>query len=169
MQDSRQARFAALYQRSSPQLLRYIRLTEKKSLPEAEDIIQDIFLKLWERRNRLSNIESLENYVFIMMKNQLINERKREHVKRNALQHIGDSRAINLTEQHVLYRELNKAFESSIHDLSPKMKQAFELQNAGVKTETIASHMSISISVVKNHLCKAKQRIRTRIALLHTN
>src|SRR5690348_4952500 len=75
--------FATLYTEYFPRLYRYVFFTIR-SRADAEEIIQDIFLKVWERKETLAAIRSFEDYLFIMARHRLFDQAKQQASRQKA-------------------------------------------------------------------------------------
>ena len=134
---------------------------------EAEDIVQDVFLKLWERRELLDNI-SLTSFLFMMVRNSCLNYLKHRQIADTVQQRIPDTETAER-----LYAADFVPDPSSLliqKELPPKCKEAFVLSRLnGLKNREIAEHMAITEKVVEKHITRALKRFRDglrRYALL---
>jgi len=133
---------------------------------EAEDIIQDLFVKLWEQRNHIVFNTSIKAYLFQSARNGCLNYIKHKSVESKYLEHYvkvsPDSFYENALEVEETRRLLNKAVES----LPPRCRQIFELSRfAGKSIDEISELLSLSKNTIKNQLVSALKRIRTTIEL----
>lgn len=136
---------------------------------EAEDIVQNAFLKLWERRELLENI-SLTSFLFMLIKNSCLNYLKHNQVAGTIEQRIPD---INKIEQlyaidfvsdpssQLQQKELTESIDQIMNELPPKCKEAFVLSRLnGLKNREIASKMDITEKVVEKHITRALKRFK---------
>lgn len=150
--------YKLLYNYYSPNLIRYILTFVKNSKEDAEEIVQDLFLKIWIKKETLININSFEAYLFRMAKNELINR----HVRQTKLNEIVQLKSVNdLTEtesvhEKVVYDEYLEAAQLAIEQLSPQRRKIFEMRTQmDMPIEDIAVELNITKSAVKKQLYEA--------------
>ena len=127
----------------------------------AEEIVQDFFVRLWEKRADIEIETSLKNYFFRSVKNLCLNQIKHENVK---IQHVKSviSEA-ELTEYSDHFQEVNlqKDIEKSIAALPEKRREIFRLsREEGLKYREIADKLNISIKTVEAHMGLAIKTLR---------
>ncbi len=128
----------------------------------AEDVLQEVFLKIWRDRSHLSGISNFNAYLFRMAQNQAINMLRRQsretlilaEIRRLSTEAAGAGELFSAKEvQFLLDRALNS--------LPPQQKRVYELsRDQGLKYEQIAAEMNISVSTVRNHMVQALRSIR---------
>lgn len=136
---------------------------------EAEDIVQDAFLKFWERRELLENV-SLTSFLFMLVKNSCLNYLKHRQVTSTVEQRIPDTDTAErlYTADFVpdpsvmlMQKELSTSIEHIMEELPPKCKEAFVLSRlSGLKNREIATRMNITEKVVEKHITRALKRFR---------
>ncbi len=138
-----------------------LRLTGSPEL--AQDLVQDVFLKLWKERIHLNQIENFSAYIFRVIQNQAINAIKRmanENLIRAKIKG-GMNESYTLTQETMEYRELQTQLEEILKKLPPQQRLIFKLsREGGLKHGEIAQKLNISPSTVKNHLVAALHTIR---------
>ena len=138
-----------------------LRLT--KSDFQAKDIIQDVFLKLWESRNILHHIENLDGWLYRITENKIIDflrktavEEKLRNAVWNRLQVSGDDAGEVLSQ-----KEYHQILRKAIEMLPPQRKLIYQLNKEGdLSYKEIAEELHISKHTVKNQLSSAMQSIR---------
>lgn len=155
--------FTQLYTHHLDNLFRYIFLVTK-SKEETEEILQEVFIKIWENRARLTTIDSFENYVFRCAKNKLLDTVRRQQVRERVLSEIKRSKAVSAhtTSDQSAYKEYYMLVQQAIEQLPTKRKLIFRLNiENGYSQEEIARHLKISDSVVKKQIYKASYFVRS--------
>jgi RNA polymerase sigma-70 factor (family 1) len=157
-----QSAFAELFLQNRHKLFSFLmRLTQS---PEAtEDVIQDIFMKLWRSRSSLREIDHFSSYLFKMAQNQCIT-----HFKRMAKETLIISRLASdvrpsqsTTEDQLALKEVQEQLQQAVSKLTPQQKLVFTLsREKGLKYDEIAAELNISSSTVKNHMIDALRIIR---------
>jgi len=159
--------FTQLYQRYSLRLLgRIIRLV--KSEETAEEILQTLFLKVWERRDQIDPDKSLKPFLFTIAQNLVydhfrrmaLDERFRnEFIKQYAedYQHIEEDLTFKQTQENVM---------NAIKALPPQCQKVFILfKIEGKSYAEICETLNISKSTVNNHLTKANSLLKSNLPL----
>lgn len=135
-----------------------------KSETEAEEIVQEVFLSIWQARERLDTISDPEAYLFTITHNAIYTQLKK--ISRNqqlvlkVAQRISEKQ--NPTEEFMAVRETGKLIQEAIRLLSPQQRAVYELsRQSGLSYQEIAEEMHISQNTVRNHLSVARKTIRT--------
>lgn len=158
--------FSQLYAAHINNVYDYIFLFTK-SKEETEELIQEVFVNLWEKREKLAEVESFKSYLFRAAKNRLITNVRHMQVRYRVLSEIGRSTdgSQPSTEYDVTYKEYHRVLQKAIAKLPPKRKLIFRLNiENGLSHDEIAQQLQISKSVVKNQLYKAYDFIRQYLA-----
>lgn len=158
---SREA-FCKLYTRHLNNLVRYVSLVNR-SQEETEEIIQEVFIKIWEHRERLREVDSFKSYLFRCAKNKLLDNFRRQAVKRRAFVEIARRKTIaaTTTTDEAEYKEYYYLVQQAIEHLPPQRKLIFRLKTEGGYTPSeIADQLNISSSVVKKQMYKAAHFVR---------
>lgn len=153
--------FREIYQRYWKKLF----FTAARKIQEAdvvEELIQDIFLKLWERRAGLQ-VERLDAYLFSAVRYAIIN-----HIKSNLVQekyanyaqyHYSDT--CSVTEEQLELDELIQVVEQQLNDLPEKTRQIFQMNRLEYHTiKEISSKLKVPERTVEYHLSQALKSLR---------
>ena len=154
--------FEQLYTTHLNSLHRYIFLFTK-SKEDSEEILQEIFIKIWENREKLSEVDSFKNYIFRSAKNKILDNIRHLQVKQRVLLEIKRTKEIaeQTTSNHCAYREYYKVVQVAIEKLPPKRKLIFRLNvENGLSPDEIALRLNISKSVIQKQTYKAAHFIR---------
>lgn len=139
-----------------------------KSLQLAEEIVQDVFLKIWLNREVLSKVENFDNYLYILSRNYTFNALRKiasEQLKRNEwAKHFEDDLDFDPDTASEDYLPL---LEKAILNLAPQQQKVFILKRRqGLKYDEIASQLNIAPETARKHLAAAQRNI---IAYIRTN
>lgn len=163
--------FTYLFHQHKNKLFGYLfRLTNSQEI--TEDIIQDIFLKLWKDKSDLINIVQFDAYLFRMAKNQAINSFK--NIARQTLLYAEYFDTLSIedysTDNLLQFDETQKLLNQIIETLPPQQKLVFKLsREQHLKHDEIAQMLNLSPNTVKNHIIQAintiKQKLKYQAAL----
>lgn len=160
------AAFRLLYDNYHNKVFFYIlRFTGSRQL--AEDILQEVFIKVWVGRDRMKDIRSLDAWLFTLAKHKIINGFKRISLEHTVIAEIAGNMAepVDATTQVVDYNEIKRALQTAIEQLPPQQKIVYRLRREqGLKNDEIASRLNISPLTVKKHIAQASQAIRILLA-----
>jgi RNA polymerase sigma-70 factor (family 1) len=165
-QGSREA-YAALYKHYLPKLYKYL-YEINRSKEDTEEILQDIFMKLWESKDELSNVKTLNSYLFRIARNKLMNLFDHQKVKRKAEDYLeknaGESG--NTSEDKYIYKQYSAVVQIAINSLPPKRRLVFEMSTQEELThDQIAERLNISKSMVKKQLYAANNYVKEYLQL----
>jgi RNA polymerase sigma-70 factor (family 1) len=135
-----------------------------KSQPIAEEIVQDIFLKIWIGRKSLAKIDHFSNYVFIITRNHILNTLHRKVRERNYLAHLSTILKENSIspEQELMGKESDAIINKAIFNLPPQQRLIYQLVRLnGMKLKEVAAQLGLTRNTVRNHLCRAVKFIRS--------
>jgi RNA polymerase sigma-70 factor (family 1) len=131
----------------------------------AEELTQDLFLKLWEKRQQLS-LNKLENYLFVSIKNAVIDHINSGLVANRYIDYYTTFGELNdqSTQNTIAYDELSEAIEKCLTKLPGKSQQVFKLSRLDNWTsDRIAKHLHLSEKTVGYHLTKSLKFMRAHL------
>lgn len=158
-----EAAFRNLYETYKNRLYGYI-LAIVHSPEAAEDLTQELFIKIWENRSRLREVKSPEHYLFVTARNRTLNYIRKAAYDAGRLRELQDAMtgASNNVEDHLYAGEYRRMVEEALQQLSPQRSLVFRLSRfQHLRLEEIAARLSLSRNTVKNHLVEALRFIRT--------
>lgn len=138
-----------------------------KSEQTARDIIQEVFLKLWEQRDDIHSINNMEAWLYRITENKVIDFLRKAAADKRLRQKIWCQlgQILNEAEQHVAVKEYNEVIKHAIDQLPPQRKLIYQLhREEGMNYQQIAEELQISKHTVKNQLFSAVQSIRRFIS-----
>lgn len=153
--------FAQLFDNFRPTIYG-VALRFLKSPVLAEEIVQDVFLKVWLKRNEMAVIKDINAYLFIMARNFIFDRVKKISYETAAQTALKDEPFfIDDTEYLVRQHQCQQLLQQAIELLPPQQKQVYYLAKVnGLSHEKIAGQMKLSKLTVKTHMAKALQTIR---------
>jgi len=139
-----------------------------KSELDAEEVVQEVFIKIWNNREELSVQKSFESYLFTIAKNGILNMIRKSKSEQAYLQYAKLHPEKNvLLDDELNFRELEKAYQAAIEKLSPRRKVIFLLsREQSLSNAEIAEKMNISVKTVENQMTSALSEIRKHLSSL---
>lgn len=142
---------------------------------QANDLVQECFVKLWEKRSTIKTTNSVESLLFVMLRNRCLNflrDQKMQSIAKN-ISSIGDHELQHLyqldflgREEKALEEKLHAAIQSSLKKLPEKRQLVFrKTKIEGKKNKEVADELGISVKAVEKHLNQAKDQIRKEMLL----
>ena len=161
-----QTAFELLFHFYYPGLVIYASQFTANNISDAEDIVQNFFIRFWEKHQQLKPGDSLKSYFFSAVKNRSLDFLKHKGVERN---YIGEM--IELSKNHLAYdtdlyipSELQEKIKHSINQLPEKCRDIFVMSRLeGLKNEEIASRLQISKRTVETQISKALKILRAEL------
>ena len=137
-------------------------LVNEKAL--AEDIVQNVFIKTWEKRKFLNQNFSIKGFLFKSVYNEYIDQyRKNKSVTILEKKYIEALDAI-VEEDYNVLEKLYLLVQKEVQNLPPKCKNIFLLsKQEGLSNIEISEHLNISIKTVEAHITKAFSLIREKV------
>jgi RNA polymerase sigma-70 factor (ECF subfamily) len=131
----------------------------------AEDVVQQVFLKVWEKREMLPAIEKFDDWLFIITRNEVINVLRKQSSLRHYLRHMQDLFEAEAggegPEEQLIVKQQRAIIQLAVKKLPPQQQQAYRLsRDRGMSYEEIATDMGLSINTVKGHISTALRSIR---------
>jgi RNA polymerase sigma-70 factor, ECF subfamily len=140
---------------------------------EVEDLIQECFITLWEKRETIDVQKRLESFLFVIVRNKCLNFLKNqrldfENISLDNLQIAELQYLYQLDlaekEEKSLEELLIQTFQESVNDLPAKMREVFvKCKLEGKKQKDVAEELGISIKMVEKQIAKAKKQIREQL------
>jgi len=133
-----------------------------------EELLQDVFLKLWNNRENIYSSQSIVNYIYTIARNHAIDHIRKNRVKIFSIDIIQGKEYSegNKGEEEVLYSEEEKRINKAINNLSPRKKEVFELHRVENFTyKEIAERLGISVSAVEKNISSAIKELRLKIGI----
>jgi RNA polymerase sigma-70 factor (ECF subfamily) len=130
----------------------------------AEEMVQEIFMKIWINRNTLNTVDNPGNYIFTMARNKTV-----DHIRKIANENkLRDDVKRRITEsqdsayERILLKESKQLIQDAVNQLSEQKQLIFKLSRTeGYSIDEIAKQLGISKSTVKNHIVEILKHIKS--------
>ena len=132
---------------------------------EAEDVVQDVMVELWRRRENIEVATSLKAYLYRAVRNRALNQLRHQKVAPRAEPEAADRIAGSPADRDFETREINMAVRKAVAGLPDRCREVFELSRIqGLSYGEIAKVMEISIKTVEAQMGKALRVLREELA-----
>lgn len=128
----------------------------------AQDIVQKVFISLWEKREDIDPKLSIKSYLFTSVRNKCLNHIRDEKKYRSQVLDLDHADfEIAVEEDHFGEEELKQKIEAALASLPPKCRQVFEMSRfQQMKYKEIAEELELSQKTVEAHMSKAMKILR---------
>ena len=153
--------FKTLFKQHAKGLLR-LAMSQLKSQAEAEEVVQECFLKFWEQRRELGNdLTAAKGYLYTSAYRAILNQLRRQHywiyedyTEETLTQHEPQSTKLE-------YEELEHVYKVALEQLPPKRRQVFLMsRQQGLTYAAIAQELNVSVKAVEEHMRLALKFLR---------
>jgi RNA polymerase sigma-70 factor, ECF subfamily len=143
-------------------VIRYIKHRE-----DAEEIVQDVFVKIWENRNRIDTFSSFDAYIFTIAYNTTIDLLRKRVCESKYFDYLVYRQQIEMAPDvtdEIGFKELSERADLLVNRLTPRQREVFFLcRKEGLSHEEIAHRLHISVNTVKNHMVSALAFIKSHL------
>ncbi|MDR2009569.1 MAG: RNA polymerase sigma-70 factor [Bacteroidales bacterium] len=132
---------------------------------DTEDIVQDIFFKMWINRKDFILTSSLKSYLFTAVKNSVINIIKHEGIKEKYIQYQKNYEDSSENPDKIENSELGNKINTIISELPERRREIFIMSKLeGLKYKEIAEKLNISVKTVENQMGEALKFLREKLS-----
>jgi len=141
-----------------------LRITKSKI--QAEEAVQDIFLKIWQNRDALAEVDHFENYLYIISRNHLFNSIKKIARETSQITEFNQKEAgIIDTDSNIKDEQYNTILNQIVEQLPPQQQKVYQMaKRDGLSHQKIGEDLGISTETVKKHMAQALKFIRLKIS-----
>ena len=139
-----------------------LKITRQETI--AEEIVQDVFIKIWINRSGLSAVRSFSDFLFIVTRNHTLNSlRKLAKERKLSSGPPEDLQEADLSaEAGILQRDYERILQQAIAQLPPQQKLVYTLSRQhGLTREEIAGQLNVAPGTIKAHMANALRSIRS--------
>ena len=141
-----------------------LKITKSRML--AEEVVQDVFLKIWQNHKNLAEITNIENYLFIISRNHIFDMIKK--IARDTSLVVDSnykSTSTNDTEDTIKDDQYNIILNQIVGQLPPQQQKIYKMAKwDGLSHQKIGEDLGISTETVKKHMAQALKFVRTKIS-----
>ena len=130
---------------------------------DSEEIVQDVFVKLWEEHEKINISTSIKSYLLKSVQNKCIDWHRHRKVVNHHSNYVTENSLLYEydTDNYILSSELELLIEKAIASLPGKVKETFELSRfEGFKYQEIADKLNVSVRTIEVRISKALELLR---------
>lgn len=157
--------FEVLYLRYKKKLYQFS-LRYLKESAEAEEIVQAVFVSLWEHRKTLDTSLSIKSYIYKSAVNNIYNSLKKKATVSNYVERemLNPEKSSNTTYEHMYYKDLEKKIGIIFSELTTQQQNIFQLSRLeGLPNQEIAARLNLSTRTVENQIYRVTKIIRQKL------
>ncbi len=154
--------FRILYERYVP-ALRYFAAKYVEKAELIDDVVQDVFVCLWEKKADFTTEGALKAFLYTSVKNHCLNILRHQWVKDRYAEIVLREDNQEFFLEHILEAELFELLMAVFNELPPACREVYRLSLEGKKHEEIAEILHITINTVKKQKNKANHYMRERL------
>lgn len=158
--------FRVVYDRHYHHLYAFV-LKILKSNTLAEEIIQEVFLKLWTQGSKVTAINHVESYLVTIARNRCYDELRRNKLRAHInLEDLGSEyEAHNETEESIYLNDTRRVIEDAIDKLPPQQRSVYRLCHVeGYKYDEAAKELNLSVDTVQSYMKLALRNLRQQLS-----
>ena len=155
--------FKSLYDRYSKRIY-YFSLRYLGSKEETEELVQSIFINIWEHRKSLDETLSVKNYIYRSAVNYITNYLKKNAIRTRFIESENRKGEIqsNQTYEQIFLHDLEKSINSVVETLPSQQQKIFRLSRyEGLTYKEIAKKLDLSVRTVENQMYRVIKVLRT--------
>lgn len=156
--------FTEIFEHYSPRIYSFV-LKKTKSESMAEDVLQDVFMNLWSKREKLGEVENFESYIYMMATNKTYDHLKKIATNTRKLEDLyarmKEIQVGNAIDEMMDLKEGQEMINEAVAQLPAQRKKIYLLsRQQGMSYDEIAEELNISRNTVSNQLVDALKFIR---------
>jgi RNA polymerase sigma-70 factor (ECF subfamily) len=157
IRNSEKAAFQELFERYAPRIYQFS-VSYLKNNPDAEELVQEVFLKIWEKRETLDQSKNIKAYIFKIAVNAIYDFIRKKNIEAvfADFARANFERTTDITWHSVIFEEMTTRLTRLIARLPEQQRNVFYLsKDEGLSNDEIAEKLNLSKRTVENHLYRA--------------
>ncbi|MCW3124298.1 MAG: polymerase sigma-70 factor [Flavipsychrobacter sp.] len=131
----------------------------------AEEVVQNVFCKLWEKQEQLLNSEGVLPYLYRAVHNESLNYLRHDKVKEGYRAYVAGNKSYANNHDPAAIKELQQRIDDALNELPEQCRTIFQLSRLEEqKYRNIAEKLGISVKTVENQVAKAVKLLRNKLA-----
>ena len=154
--------FKSLYDRYSRKIY-FFSLKHLNDTYEVEELVQSVFINVWENRRSLDPDNSIKSYIYKAVVNYIINYLRKKAIRASYIETElkKGERSSDITYEQIFFEDLERSIDSIVGTLPAQQQKIFSLNRSeGLTHEEIARQLGLSVRTVENQMYRSVQLIR---------
>ncbi len=144
------------------------------STSSAEDVAQETFVRIWERRETWSLEGSVRGLLFMISRNLSLDERRRRLAHARAARNLSGVKRLPTPEEHFIGSELDRAYSGALERLPERRREVYVMvRHHGLTHAEVAQTLGLSQQTVANHMRLAlvdlREALSAHLSISHTD
>lgn len=132
-------------------------------LMEAENIIQDVFVSLWKRRDCLNIKGDFSNYLFVSVKYRVLKVLAKQVAERAVSIDMASDLLDDSTQEYLAFEDIRERLEVLVGNLPEKSRLVYLLKSEGKSYKEISAELNMTEKAVDAHLLRARRKLRIEL------
>lgn len=157
--------FTAIYDKYHKYIYGYIQHFLKDNIA-SEDLLQDVFIKLWNARMQIDPQRPFTPYLYRIVRNSLYTALKRKALEKKAQQHLAlaEYKDVKVNDSALEWKQYEQILHEAINKLPAQRRKVFQLcRTEGYSYNDAAQELGISTNTVKEHMVMAMKSIKSQV------
>ena len=153
--------FEMLFERYASRLYHFSLQFFNGNIHDAEEVVQDVFLKIWENRAKINSVQNFNNYLITIAKHQMYDVIKHKFVEQKHHKYILNFATKSCSEEDgLILKNMTELMLSRIEQMPDQQKRVMLLRNEGFTNAEIAQKLTLSTRTVETHVSNALKYLR---------
>jgi RNA polymerase sigma-70 factor, ECF subfamily len=155
--------FETLYNRYSKSVYRFA-LKYLLDPEESKELVQTVFISLWEHRKSLDELKPVKSYIFKSAVNTIFNMLKKKAIRRKfILAQLQKPEDFSNPYEQIFFNDLDERISEVINSLAPQQREIYNLKSTvGLTCEEIAQKMQLSVRTIENQLYRVNKILKQK-------
>ncbi len=138
------------------------------NVPEAEDIVQEVFLRLWARKERLNEYKSIEAFAMTITKNLCLDKLKSKGYRKDELTEKHEQQTTETPYQKMEMNDSYQKVKKIIDTLPEQQRMIIHLRDIeGYEYEEISEILNISVNTIRVNLSRARKKVKDTLVKIY--
>jgi RNA polymerase sigma-70 factor (ECF subfamily) len=144
-------------------LLRYYGLRYLDDVQEVDDIVQELYINIWKKKEDFKSLPSLRSYMLLSIRNRCLNKIRHEQVKNKNEYLVKNEEPEESILEKLVKLEVFDQLMSAFNKLPPAMRKVYWLSINGLSHQEISNKLNISINTIKTHKSRANVLLKKEL------
>lgn len=135
-----------------------------KNTDDAEELVMNVLLKVWQLKNRIQDIRDLDTYLFGILRQEISGLSRKKILLTETIDGIPLQNLGSVDHPEFSLRDLQLQYQAALNKLTPKQREVFLLsRDEQMSQQEIADHTGLSVNTINNHITSSLKIIRKEL------